>query len=219
AAAERLVAARAQRPFADVDDLARRARLERRELEALAAAGALASLAGHRHRARWACAAVEPPAPLLAGAAPAEAAPLLRPPGEGEDLVADHASLGLSLGRHPLALLRPRLRKRALLEADHLRRRPAGQRVRTAGLVTNRQRPGSASGVVFVTLEDETGVTQVVVWPDLAQRQRAVLLRARLLVVEGKLQREGEVLHLIATRLEDYSPLLGELSVSSRDFR
>ncbi len=217
--AERLVAARARRPFTDVDDLARRARLSRRELEALAAAGALASLAGHRHRARWSCAAVERPAPLLADAAPAEAAPLLRPPTEGEDLVADHASLGLSLGRHPLALLRRRLRQLALLEADCLRRRPAGQRVRTAGLVTNRQRPGSASGVVFVTLEDETGATQVVVWPDLAQRQRAVLLRARLLAVEGELQREGEVLHLIAARLEDHSRLLGALFVPSRDFR
>ena len=216
--AERLLAVRDRRPFADVDDLARRARLSRRDMEALAAAGALASLAGHRHRARWACAAVDRLPPLLADAGPTEAIPLLKAPTEGEDLIADHGSLGLSLGRHPLALLRSRLQRLALLDAARLRSCPHGRQVRTAGLVTGRQRPGSASGTIFVTLEDETGITQVIVWPQLAQRQRATLLNARLLAVEGELQREGEVLHLIARRLEDHSHLLGTLPVKSRDF-
>ncbi|MGD8842944.1 MAG: error-prone DNA polymerase [Gammaproteobacteria bacterium] len=216
--AQRLLEARAQRAFRDVADLMRRARLDRSDLEALAAADTLHSLAGHRHRARWACAAFEQEPPLLRDAPIHEAAPLLRPPSEGEDLVADYASTGLSLGRHPLALLRDRLDRLRLLSAAHLRASAHGRTARTGGIVTNRQSPGSASGVMFVTLEDETGITQVIVWPDLVQRRRQVLLQARLLVVEGEIQREGEVLHLIASRLEDHSHLLGRLVVHSRDF-
>lgn len=219
AGAERLCAARAARPFRSIDDLARRARLSRGDMEALAAAGALAGLAGHRHRARWACAAVEAPSPLLTEATAPEATPLLKAPGEGEELIADYASLGLSLGRHPLALLRTRLQRQRLLSTRQVAACPHGETVRTGGMVTGRQRPGSASGVIFVTLEDETGIIQVIVWPKLAQRQRSALLNARLLAVEGELQREGEVVHLIARRLEDHSHLLGALSVRSRDFR
>jgi error-prone DNA polymerase len=216
--AQRLLEARTQDAFRDVADLMRRARLDRGDLEALAAADALHSLAGHRHRARWACAAFEPDTPLLGDAPVHEAAPLLRSPSEGENLVADYASMGLSLGRHPLALLRGRLDRLRLLSAAHLRASQHGSAARTGGIVTNRQSPGSASGVMFVTLEDETGITQVIVWPDLVQRRRQVLLQARLLVVEGELQREGEVLHLIASRLEDHSHLLGRLVTHSRDF-
>ena len=215
---ERLLVARAQRPFRDVADLARRSRLDRGDLEALAAANALQSLAGHRHRARWACAAIEPDTPLLQDAPLLEAAPLLTAPSEGENLVADYASTGLSLGRHPLALLRRKLDLLHLLTAAHLQHSEHGRPIRTAGIVTNRQSPGSASGVTFVTLEDETGLVQVIVWPKLAQRQRRVLLQASLLAVEGKLQREGDVLHVIARRLEDHSHLLGKLVTQSRDF-
>ena len=216
--AQRLVAARGNGPFRDVADLARRARLDRGDMEALAAGGALASLAGHRHRARWTCAAIETGAPLLANTRIAEAEPLLRVPGEGETLVADHASLGLSLGRHPLALLRERLERAGLISAACLHAQPHGSRVRTGGLVTGRQSPGNASGVVFLSLEDETGITQVIVWPALAQRQRRVLLCASLLAVEGEVQREGEVVHLVAQRLKDHSRLLGALDIPSRDF-
>ena len=217
-AAERLIEARNQHLFRDITDLARRARLNRGDLEALAAANALASLAGHRHQARWACAGIEPARPLLEDNTVTEAIPLLKAPGEGEQLVADYASTGLSLGRHPLALLRSRLSRLGLQQARHLRGCLHGSIARTGGIVTGRQSPGSASGVMFVTLEDETGITQIIVWPQLAQRQRRLLLNARLLIVEGKVQREGEVLHLIAWRLEDHSHLLGRLITQSRDF-
>ena len=118
---------------------------------------------------------------------------------------ADHASIGLSLGRHPLALLRTRLTGLGLRPARHILDCAHGSFTRTAGIVTTRQSPGSASGVMFITLEDETGVTQIIVWPGLVQQQRAVLLQARLLAVAGKVQREGAVIHLIAKRLRDYS--------------
>jgi len=219
AGARRLVAARVEAPFASVADLARRAGLDRRDLDALAAAGALRALSGHRHRARWAVAGVERPLPLLAGAEIAEGVPLLRPPTEAEDLVADYASLGLTLGRHPLALLRGELRARyRCLSAADLRAVPHGRRARTAGLVVCRQHPSSASGVIFITLEDETGQTNLIVWPGVVERQRREVLHARLLVVSGEVQREGEVLHLIAGRLEDRSALLGDLLARSRDF-
>jgi error-prone DNA polymerase len=155
---------------------------------------------------------------LLKDGAVTEAVPLLQAPGEAEQLVADYASTGLSLGRHPLALLRSRLSRLGLQQARHLRTCLHGSIARTGGIVTGRQSPGSASGVMFITLEDETGITQIIVWPQLAQRQRHLLLSARLLAVEGEVQREGNVLHLIARRLEDHSHLLGRLVTQSRDF-
>ncbi|HFA59206.1 MAG TPA: error-prone DNA polymerase, partial [Rhodospirillales bacterium] len=217
AGAERLVAARAEAPFVSAADLARRARLDRGDMEALAAAGALAGFSGHRHKARWDCAGVEAPLPLLRDAAEAE--PLLRRPGEGEDIVADYASTGLTLGRHPLALLRPRLDAAGVLTAGELRDLPPGAFAQTAGLVLCRQRPGTGKGAVFVTLEDETGTTQVIVWASLAERERRALVGAGLLGVFGQVQREGEVLHLVARRLFDYSRMLGRLRPASRDFR
>ena len=147
-----------------------------------------------------------------------EGLPLLRSPTEGEGLVADYASLGLSLGRHPMALLRERFALTAVRTAGELRELPHGLQVHTVGLVITRQRPGSASGVIFVTLEDETGYANLIVWPKLAERQRKVLLGARLLGVVGTLQKEGDVLHVIATRFEDHSALLGSLLARSRDF-
>jgi error-prone DNA polymerase len=217
--ASRLITARGERPFLDTQDLARRAALDRGDLGALASAGALASLAGNRHQARWAVAGVEHLPPLLRDTRVAEATPLLRPPTEGEDIVADYASQGLTLGRHPLALLRHRLQRLAVASAGQLRQRADGENVHSAGIVTCRQCPSSGSGVMFVTLEDETGSTQVIVWPQLAARQRRQLLGARLLGVTGTLQRDGEVIHLIARQLQDYSALLGTLALPARDFR
>ncbi len=216
--AQRLIGARKQQSFRGIADLAQRALLNRKDLEALAAANALASLAGHRYQARWACAGIEPARPLLQDISIAEATPLLKTPSEGEQLVADYASTGLSLGRHPMALLRSRLTRLGLQPAQHLHSCSHGSFARTAGIVTGRQSPGSACGVTFITLEDETGIIQAIVWPHLAQRQRRVLLGARLLAVEGEVQREGEVLHLIAKQLEDHSHLLGRLVTHSRDF-
>jgi error-prone DNA polymerase len=218
AAGERLVAARRARSFANAADLACRARLNRHDMEALAAAGALASLSGHRRSALWDVAGIERMPPVLDDAPIDEVAPVLVPPGEGEDIVADYASLGFTLGRHPLALLRERLQRQRMFTAAELKALPHGRVARVTGLVTGRQRPGTASGVTFVTLEDETGMVNVIVWRDLAERQRKELLRSSLLTVYGTLEREGEVVHLIAGRLRDQTGLLGNLIARSRDF-
>jgi error-prone DNA polymerase len=215
---KKVVAARAVHALADVDDLARRANLNRHDMEALAAAGALESLSGHRRHALWDVSGIEHMPPLLADSAIDEIPPILIAPSEGEDIVADYASLGLTLGRHPLALLRRRLQRQNMLTAAELRELPHGRIARVTGLVTGRQRPGTASGVTFVTLEDETGMVNVIVWRDLAERQRKELLRSNLLTVYGTLERAGEVVHLIAGRLRDQSALLGKLTTHSRDF-
>ena len=217
--ANRLLAARAASVFTDIADLAERAALDRRDLEALGASDALADLAGHRHRAVWQVSGVERVLPLLpAQTAIEEGIPMLRAPREGEDIVADYRSLGLSLRRHPLALLRGKLNERGVIPTQELWERPNGQVVTTAGLVITRQRPGSAGGVTFVTLEDEVSHVNLIVWERVANAQRAALLESRLLEVRGKLQREGDVLHVIAQRLTNLSALLGDLMVESRDF-
>jgi error-prone DNA polymerase len=190
--------------------------LDKKNLRCLAAAGALQSIAGHRRLAHWAAAGAGRRAPLDAPAA--ERLPALAPPREGEDIVADYASLGLTLGRHPLALLRSRLQQHKLINAEELQALPHGSAARIAGLVTCRQRPDTASGVIFVTLEDETGNVNVVVWKSLGERRRAALLGARLLAVHGVIERDGDVVHLVARRLADYSGLLGPLAAASRDF-
>ncbi|HSS66290.1 MAG TPA: error-prone DNA polymerase [Gammaproteobacteria bacterium] len=206
-------------PFHSVEDLARRAKLSRSEMKLLAQAGALAGIAGHRHKAAWKVAGVEAPTPLMRQPRVAEGTPLLRSPSEGEDLIADYQTLGLTLGRHPLALLRKYFDRMRLCTASDIRVTNQGTFARAAGLVINRQRPSTASGVIFVTLEDETGQINLVVWPWVAERQRRVVLHARLLVASGTVERDGEVVHLIAGRLEDYSRLLGKLETRSRDFQ
>ena len=218
AGAERLQARRREQAFRDVQDLSERAQLDRADLGALAAADALQGLAGNRHLARWQVAGAEASAPLFAGTAVREGRPLLRAPREGQDIAADYRHTGLSLRRHPLALLRPGLSRRGILDAAGVQASANDSFVHAAGLVINRQRPASAAGVVFVTLEDETGYLNLVVWQRVVEQQRKVLLGASLLGVRGKVQREGEVLHLVAEELLDYSPLLGSLQTSSRDF-
>jgi len=210
----------AGRPHGSMDELVRRAGLNAKELKALAAAGALQPLAGHRRNARWISSGIEKHPPM--GVPPAEAVPDLTPPSEGEDIVADYASLGFTLGRHPLALLRKILASQNLLDAQTLNQLPHRRRARAAGLVTCRQHPDTKTGVVFVTLEDESGNVNVVVWSDIVRRYRRELLGARLLGVEGVVEREGGVVHLVARRLVDHSPLLaclpGPLAVASHDF-
>jgi len=230
--AQRLVEARKLAPFTDVQDLAERAALDRGDLEALAAAGAFASLSGNRHLAFWEVAGTERSSPVPRRDAPvrgvlelgtrtghaAEGQPLLPAPTEGERIVEDYASIGLTLGRHPLALLRERLRKKQLLSADELKCVASGRHVRTAGIVLMRQRPQTASGVTFVTIEDETGQVNIIVWERVGREQRRALLDARLLEVHGEWQRQQEVMHLIAGRLIDRTKMLGELLTRSRDF-
>jgi DNA-directed DNA polymerase III PolC len=221
AGAARLIRARAAQPLASVADLALRGALDRGDLEALAAAGAFAALSGNRHLAFWEVAGAERALPLgltdTRGAA-GEGRPLLRAPTEGEGIVADYAALGLTLGRHPLALLRERLRAGALLPAGELKNARHGAHVRTAGIVLMRQRPATASGVTFLTLEDESGQVNVIVWERVGREQRAALIESRLLEVHGELQQQEGVVHLIAHRLIDRTRLLGELLTRSRDF-
>lgn len=232
AGALRVVEARRQRPFASVQDLAERAALDRGDLEALAAAGALAELSGNRHLAYWEVAGTERLPSLPSSGAPArgllelgsrtghdaEGEPLLPAPTEGERIVADYASVGLTLGRHPLALFRERFRKKHLLSAGELRCVANGRQVKTAGIVLMRQRPQTAGGVTFLTLEDETGQVNVIVWERVGREQRRALIESRLLEVQGKWQRLDEVTHIIAERLIDRTRMLGELLTRSRDF-
>ena len=247
AAAERIVQAReADGAFIHLEDLTRRAALDARDLNLLAASDALRGLVagspephasapsrsprGHRHQAAWAVAAIDTrPSALLHGMRsrePAtEAFPITLPsPSAAEDMLADYRSTGLTLNRHPLALLRPQLDAFRIETAAVLRTYPDGRIARASGLVTHRQRPGTAKGTVFVTLEDDTGTVNVIVWPTVAQAQRQPLIGARLLTVYGQWQRstdvpgEHAVMHLLASRLIDHTALLNGLVTRSRDF-
>lgn len=217
-AAERIVAARRQRPFASVADLVARARLDPVSARLLAEGDALAGLAGHRREAAWATSGIVVQRDLFDGIAPDEPGAQLAAPTEGENIAADYGRVGLTLGRHPLALLRRHLSARRFIEAAAANALADRALARVAGLVTCRQRPGTASGIVFITMEDETAITNVVLHPELVARQRREVLGASLLGVYGQMQREGAVVHLIARRLIDLSPLLGSLAVASRDF-
>ncbi|MBB4518142.1 error-prone DNA polymerase [Paraburkholderia fungorum] len=216
--ARRIEAARAVRPFRDVADLASRAQLDRHDLQVLAAANAFKPLSGDRRQALWAAVAAVPDKDLLRATTREEEAPALTAPTEGQDLIADYRSTGLTLGRHPLALLRETLLSMRLMPAEALMRYRNGQLARGCGIVTVRQRPGTANGVMFMTLEDETGSVNVIVWQSVLERQRREALGASLLAVYGVWQREGDVTHLVAQRLVDVSHLLGELPTASRNF-
>ena len=218
---QRIMAARRQAPFTDVEDLARRAELDAPALQCLAAADALSGVAGERRDAIWAVAGVDTRATTLLKATRTveDSEPEFESLSLGDAVLADYRALNLSLKSHPLALLRPALapfkvQQAALLNADW---RP-GQLARACGLVTHRQQPGTAKGVVFVTLEDETGSVNVIVWPAVAAAQRKPLLAASLLTVYGVWQRQGEVRHLVAKTLVDHSPMLQGLVTRSRDF-
>ena len=218
-AAGRIVAARAQAAFASVQDLTLRAELRRRDLEALADAAALRDLSGNRHLTFWQVAGSEQELPLAPVPAAPEATPLLAPPTEGQNIAADYRSSGLTLGRHPLALLREQLDASQIVTSRHLGDLPNGRGVRVAGIVTARQRPQSAGGVMFITLEDETGCVNLIVWERVWSGARRIANGSRLLEVHGQLQKEGGVTHVVARKLVDRTPLLGALVTHSRDFR
>jgi error-prone DNA polymerase len=220
-AMERIAAARQAQVFDSAEDLARRAQLEQHEMKLLAAADALMSLSGHRRQQVWDAAALRSPPALLREATFDEDVLELPKAPEGEEILFDYASLGLTLRRHPMALLRPMLAKRRLLTAEKLNDMPNGRIVRYCGIVTLRQQPETANGTVFISLEDETGMVQVICWKSLRDGQRRELLNSRLMAVYGTWQREGDVRNLIAGRLEDLTPLLGKLAgeMGSRDFR
>lgn len=216
AAAMRLVAARRHAPFTDIADLTRRAELSSRDIAALASADALAALSHNRRDAHWQALGLQRRSTLFADVQSDGVSARLRAPSEGEDIANDYTHLGFSLRRHPLALLRSRLQRSCT--ATDLEALPDGSQVRASGLVTCRQRPGTASGVVFVTLEDETGNINVVVWSHLVERQRRELIGASLLTVLGRIEKQSGVTHLIAEKLVNDSHLLGNLDTQSRDF-
>jgi error-prone DNA polymerase len=218
AAARSIVQARSRRAFADLQDLRLRAQLDDKACNALAEANALRGLVGNRHDARWAVAGLERRRPLLPGS-PREGDIALPAPRIGEEILSDYRATGLSLAAHPMALLRPQMRARRIQGSRDLRETRHGRGVHVAGLVTQRQRPATAKGTIFVTLEDEHGMINVIVWPDLAARQRKPLLDSTLLAVRGRWERVDGVEHLIAGQLSDLSSLLGELQTTSRDFR
>ncbi len=238
ATARRLEQARTQGAFRDVQDLTTRAALDRHDLAVLAESAALRGLAGHRHRARWEVAATEKPtdglplrqhwgqsqvpeSPQVNSVCSGKRMPewvAIRPPSEVDDTRADYASTGLTLGRHPIALLRAVLRRRRARTATELQALPHGSRARACGLITMRQRPMTASGTIFITLEDETGYVNAVIWPRLWEKQRAEILKATVLAIDGVMESDGEVHHLIADRVHDFSDLAAGLSTRSRDF-
>jgi error-prone DNA polymerase len=207
-------------PFAHPQDLAHRARLSQQDMQQLAAADALTSLAGHRRQQVWQASALHAVPELLQGSLLPEDDLELPAAAEGEEVLWDYAATGLTLRRHPLALLRPRLGKQGLLSARQLDAVKAGRYAKACGIVTGRQKPQTAKGTLFVTLEDETGNVQVIVWPQVYEEHRSTILGARLLAVEGIWQRgDGDVRHLLARGFKNLNPLLGRLPTESRDFR
>ena len=209
---------RGRGPFNDAEDLARRTGLNQQQMTMLAAGDALTSLSGHRRQQMWDAAAQHAPPPLLSTAPVQEDFLALPQAPEGEEIVFDYASLGLTLRRHPLSLLRPMLREQRWMSARELNELPDGRPARGCGIVTVKQQPATAKGTIFISLEDETGDIQVIVHRALWQRQRQVMLHSRLMAVKGKWQRSGEVRNLIAGHMEDLTPMLGRLRTESRDF-
>jgi len=219
ASAQRIVAARRAGPFEDPEELARRARLEQHEMQLLAGADALMSLSGHRRQQVWQASALQRPPELLNDAPVDEDFLELLPALEGEEVVHDYATIGLTLRSHPLLLLRPLLNKHRLARAADLDRVRDGRMVRYAGIVTVRQQPETAKNTTFISLEDETGNVQVIVWESIREQQRPIVLRSRLMAVYGMWQRQGDVKNIVARKLADLTPLLGKLATASRDFR
>ena len=220
--AEAISKAREAGLFTSMDDLRTRASLPARAMDMLAAADALGSLELTRRQGLWAARGLPRarPAPLFvaAGLEEADGAPPLALPEAAlsEEVVQDYQTIRLSLKAHPVQFLRERLAARGAIEARQVPDIPDGRRIRFGGVVLVRQRPGSSKGVVFMTLEDETGIVNVVVWPKVFDAFRAVVMGSRMLMVEGRLQRaadaEGGVIHLVAETLIDLTSDLALLS-------
>ncbi len=210
--ADRLIAPRTGGPWRSIEDLWQRTGLPPAALEKIAQADGFHALGLPRREALWIVRGLdEATLPLFARlpeAAANEPATLLSPLGDGGEVVADYRTLGLSLKRHPLSLLRPALQARALLPCSVLATARDGRRLGVAGMVLVRQKPGSAKGVMFMTIEDEAGIGNLVIWPSLFTRQRSLILSAGLVACHGRVQRTGEVVHLVADRLEDLTPML-----------
>jgi error-prone DNA polymerase len=222
ATATRIVDSRRQHgPFKALNELRQRAAIPTNELQALSAADALSTISGHRHQTQWQVLGLPEHRPLLASLDNTEnyQSPSIEAPSVAENVLADYQSTGLTLRDHPLSLLRKEWPFKRCSTHRELLAASSQRFVRIAGLVTCKQRPGTASGVIFLTLEDETGNHNVVVWPKLQERCRQALMNARLLVVKGTLERKDNVSHIIAGDLEDYTHVLASLSIKARAYR
>jgi error-prone DNA polymerase len=216
---------RRRQGYDSVRDLWLRGKVSLAGLEKLADADAFRSLGLDRREALWAVKALnrvgdQDDLPLFAASRPerdSEPDAKLPPMPLGAHVVEDYRRLSLSLKAHPVAFMRARLAARGILRSDALDQTKSGQRVTAAGLVLVRQRPGTAKGVIFMTLEDEAGVVNVIVWPKAFERWRALVIGARFVAVTGKLQNEAGVIHVIADRFEDWTPTLGQLSDEGRE--
>ena len=216
----RLLNARADRAFRDLQDFAQRTCLNKTDLQALAAANAFIALVrSHRKMAYWEVAGISTPAPILNRTCFNEGTPMIPKATPIDDAHADYASIGLTLGPHPLALIRSTLSELGLSTREELYRQSHGKIAKVAGLVIARQRPASANNVTFVTLEDETGSINLVVWKNIAEQYASILLDASVIGASGKIQRKGDVLHLLTDQLIDLSYLIDNLTIQSRDFR
>tara|TARA_B110000967_G_scaffold118281_1_gene121069 strand:- start:12456 stop:13319 length:864 start_codon:yes stop_codon:yes gene_type:complete len=226
--AESICLARNSGRFTSVQDLLTRAALNKKDSESLAAADALNTLSGDRHRAFWTVAGADKPLPFFESQADRQALTieqsdfgvdvLLPVPSEANNIMADYASTGFTLRRHPVALLRPHLDLYKVTSASGLVSIQNESFIKAVGIVTSRQRPQTAAGVTFLTLEDESGFVNVVVWPSLGEKQRPIVRRAVLIGVVGHVQKSDGVIHLIARELVDLSHWLGAMNLSSRDF-
>lgn len=215
---KQLVENRTSRPYSSTDDLVQRTGINHKDQQALAQSGALSSLSQNRHQAQWDLLGVEKSSDLLQNASSSEPALQLPLPCEAEDIRADYHATGLTLGRHPLTLLRNNLNRRGLISSAQWQRIPNGKPAKLAGLVKVRQRPATASGVLFMTLEDEAGVMNIVFWNAVSELYKKPVLGGQLLAISGTTQREGEVVHLIAKHVDDLSWMLGQLQTTSRNF-
>jgi error-prone DNA polymerase len=211
-------AERMKHPFTSVEDFSARTQLPKRAIRTLALAGAFRSLTTHRHAAFWKALGIDRLPGMLARVPEREGMPILPAPTEHEEVLTDYRQLGFSTGRHLLELLRSRLRAAEILTRREIENRRNGEKVRVAGLVTHLQRPGTASGVVFASLEDETGINNIVIWPGVFDAQRHVILQANLMVVTGTLQSHEGVTHVVAETIENYSHWIADVPRNSRDF-
>jgi error-prone DNA polymerase len=216
---ERIVAARTEQPFTSTDDLAHRAALGSGAIKTLALAGALRSLTEHRHLAVWSALGVERLPGMLAGLSAKESSPALPKPDEWQEIMSDYRQMRLSAGRHPLALLRSTLERNGIRSRKELASIPDGRIVSVCGLITHLQHPQTAKSVTFASLEDEFGINNIVIWKQVFDQYRYVLLQASLLVITGKLQNQQNVIHVIAEKIEDCSHLARSLRRHSRDFQ
>jgi error-prone DNA polymerase len=217
--AAQILAARAERPFTSIEDVWLRSGVPLAALEKLADADAFASLGLDRRQALWRVRGLgEAPLPLFAAADARDREPkvVLKPMSDGREVVEDYRALQLSLRAHPLAFLRPGLDERGFTRCGDLAQVKDGRRVEIAGVVLIRQRPGSAKGVLFITIEDESGVANAILWPDRFEAQRRIVMSAAMIGIKGVVQREGEVIHVIVATMEDMTPSLH--SVGAMDF-